>query len=228
MRPELLLTVVFSLAYLVGSIPFSLLIAWWVKGIDLRKVGSGNVGATNVGRAIGYRWGVVALLCDALKGLLPTLFLRVWATPAQSSLQFSLQGHLAVVAGVAAILGHLFPVWLRFRGGKGVATALGVVAILAPWGMLAAAVVFALVFVWKRTVSVGSICAALTFGLFQLIYEGAHLWTADQWSLGLFSVLAPLLIIGMHWSNIVRLWQGTEPNLQTPATSNTSDTAEPQ
>lgn len=199
-------------AYLIGSIPFSLLIAKWVKGVDLRTVGSGNIGATNVGRAIGYKWGLLALVCDALKGLVPTLLLPLLAGIERHPLHV----HFMVIAGVMAILGHLFPVWLWFKGGKGVATALGVAAILSPGGTLAACVVFILLMVWKRVVSIGSIGAAATFATYQLIQFGTELWTPHQWSLGLFSLLAPVLIIVMHRSNIQRLLRGEEPSLGTP------------
>lgn len=212
MRPELLFLLVLVLGYGVGSIPFSLLIAKWVKGIDLRKVGSGNVGATNVGRAIGWKWGVLALLLDALKGLLPTAFLpqllQGQSTP--------LDTHLAVLAGAAAIAGHLFPVWLGFRGGKGVATALGVILVLAPWGTLCAAIAFLILIGITRIVSVGSIMAALSFALFELVKGGTELWSPESWSLGVFSVVVPLAIIVMHRSNIRRLLSGTEPGFGSP------------
>ncbi|MCA9081494.1 MAG: glycerol-3-phosphate 1-O-acyltransferase PlsY, partial [Planctomycetaceae bacterium] len=187
--------------FLVGSIPFSLLIARWVAGIDLRKVGSGNVGATNVWRAVGPKWGILALLCDALKGLLPVLLLpRLLAVDTPNLLT-----HLGVLAGVAALLGHLFPPWLGFRGGKGVATALGVVTVLAPWATLWAFVAFLILFFATRIVSVCSLGAALTFAIYKLTSEGSSLWSADRWSIGLFSIAVPLLIIVMHRTNIRRL-----------------------
>ncbi|MCA8994103.1 MAG: glycerol-3-phosphate 1-O-acyltransferase PlsY [Planctomycetaceae bacterium] len=207
MRPELLFFLVLLLGYGVGSIPFSLLIAKWVKGIDLRQVGSGNVGATNVGRAIGWKWGFLALLLDALKGLLPTAFLPQLLQGQPSPLDT----HLAVLAGAAAILGHLFPIWLGFRGGKGVATALGVILVLAPWGTLCAAVAFLLLVGITRIVSIGSIMAALSFALFELVRGGRELWSSDSCSLGVFSVVVPLAIIVMHRSNIRRLLDGNEP-----------------
>ena len=211
--PFVLLSVAAVVAFLVGSIPFSLLIARFVAGVDLRKVGSGNVGATNVWRAVGARWGLLALLCDALKGLLPTMLLPLLASGSTAHLAT----HVAVLSGLAALLGHLFPPWLGFRGGKGVATALGVVIVLAPAGMLVACVAFAILFGATRIVSLGSIGAAVTFAIFQLCWEGAGLWTVDRWSLGVFSLLVPTLIIVMHRTNIVRLIQGTEPTLKAPA-----------
>lgn len=209
MQPGWLFTAVAAFAYLVGSVPFSLLIAQWAKGIDLRKVGSGNIGATNVVRAVGYKWGAFALLCDALKGLLPTLLLPHLVGDAHPEWKT----HLAVLSGVGALLGHLFPVWLGFRGGKGVATGLGVILVLAPWGTAAAMTIFFLAIFLTRIVSVGSLLAALTFGLFQCIREGSQLWAAERWSLGVFSIVAPLLILVMHRSNLARLWAGTESRL---------------
>lgn len=203
------------LSYLIGSIPFSLLLGRVIGGIDLRRIGSGNVGATNLGRALGFRWFLVALLLDALKGLFPTYYFPLWLH-ADAGPGFT---HLAVLSGVSAMLGHLFPCWLGFRGGKGVATALGVVCILSPAGTLAALVVFLLLFAWKRTVSIGSIGAVTAFAIYQCVTGGSALWSAEHWSLGAFSVLAPLLIILMHHSNIRRLLRGEEPTSSTPVES---------
>jgi len=191
-------------AYLAGSIPFSLLIARWVGGIDLRQHGSGNVGATNVARTLGFKWGLVALLLDALKGLLPT-----WGLP----LLFFKTGntHAAVAAGLAAIIGHMFPCWLGFKGGKGVATALGVVTILSWQATLAAFVVFALTFAVSRIVSLSSILAALAFAIAEMVLLWPDAFSTENWSRGAFALAVPPLIIFRHRSNIVRLLKGEEP-----------------
>jgi glycerol-3-phosphate acyltransferase PlsY len=191
-------------SYLVGSIPFGLLIARWVAGVDLRTVGSGNIGATNASRIVGNTWGAFVLLLDALKGLLPTLL----AAPF-SGVPTAEATHAMVLAGVCAILGHTFPVWLGFRGGKGVATALGVAAVLSPWGTLTAFVSFVVVMLTARIVSLGSIVAALAFAGYQLATL-PHPWSATQWSLTLFSIAVPALIIVRHRANIVRLLRGEE------------------
>ncbi len=115
------LGVAFVAAYLVGSLPFGLLIGRYVAGVDIRQAGSGNIGATNVARVLGKRLGLIVLILDCLKGALPTAIL-----PGLLSDSAGFRLHLAVVSGTAAILGHMFPCWLKFRGGKGVATALGV------------------------------------------------------------------------------------------------------
>jgi glycerol-3-phosphate acyltransferase PlsY len=189
-------------SYFAGSIPFGLIIARFVKGIDLRKHGSGNIGATNVGRVLGKKWGLICLFLDALKGLLP-----VWLFPGWIC---GTDGDMAVVAGVATIVGHMFPCWLGFRGGKGVATSLGVTGMLSPWGLLAAMIAFFGTFAIFRIVSLSSIIAAITFGLFYLTPYSPH-----SMSMAIFSAAVPLLIILQHRSNVKRLLRGEEPRFGT-------------
>lgn len=198
-------------AYLVGAIPFGLLIGRWVRGIDLREHGSLNIGATNAARVLGAKWGAAVLLLDALKGLLPTALLPLLlATDAES------QTHLRVACGVAAILGHMFPAWLGFRGGKGVATSLGVVTVIAPWGTLAALAAFVLVFAATRIVSASSLTAAVTFAVAQLILLQPTPFDARHWSVALISLVAPLLVILRHRQNILRLLRGEEQRFRAP------------
>lgn len=192
-----------AVAYLCGSIPFGLLVAKWFRGIDLRQHGSRNIGATNVGRVLGSKWGILVLLLDALKGLLPTLLLPpLAAEPGRL--------HLQVGCGIAAILGHMFPCWLAFRGGKGVATSLGVILVLAPWGTLTALLAFALTFSLFRIVSLSSIVAALVFGATEFALLLPQPFSEALWSLALFSLGAPLLVILQHRANIRRLLRGEE------------------
>ncbi|MEM1032626.1 MAG: glycerol-3-phosphate acyltransferase [Myxococcota bacterium] len=143
-------------AYLSGAVPYGHLIAR-ARGIDIRAVGSGNIGATNVSRALGRGWGVVVLVLDALKGAVP-VGIAVWTAGA------GLTSPLGVTAaGLAAVVGHCFPVWLAFRGGKGVATSLGVFLVIDPVAAAASAVVFFATYALTRTASVGSLVAATLF-----------------------------------------------------------------
>lgn len=206
--PTVLSAGVILLAYLSGSIPFSLMLGKIVGGIDLREHGSKNVGATNVTRLLGWRWGAIALLLDTLKGLLPTLLLpKLVETTAGTP-------HLAVGCGIAAILGHMFSCWLKFKGGKGVATSLGVVSILAPWAALAAFATFAVLFAWKRIVSLGSVVAAVVFAAVQMVLLSPRPFSDDKWSLAAFSLAVPLLVIVRHRANIGRLLRGEEKALR--------------
>jgi len=192
-------------AYLIGSIPFSLLIARWVGGIDLRQHGSGNVGATNVARTLGLKWGIVALLLDALKGLLPT-----WGLPLLLFPSGDAHTHAQVACGLAAIIGHMFPCWLGFRGGKGVATALGVVLVIAPLATLCAFGAFALTFAASRIVSLSSIVASAVFAIAEFVILAPSPFATATWSRALFALAVPALIILRHRSNIVRLLKGEE------------------
>ncbi len=193
-------------SYLVGSIPFGLLVARLFTGTDIRKAGSGNIGATNVARTLGAKWGILVLLLDALKGLLPVLLIPpLFVSP--ESLEFD---HARVLSGVATILGHMFPLWLGFRGGKGVATSLGVILVLGPWSTLVAVSGFALTFLLTRIVALSSIVAAVAFGVAQFIQLGSTAFTHQKWSLAAFSIAVPLLIIIRHWSNLGRIMRGEE------------------
>ena len=194
-----------ALAYLVGSIPFGLLVAWGVSGKDVRQWGSGNIGATNVGRMLGFRWFVVVFLLDFLKGAIPVVAAAVWKRTHESTATV----YLPEAAALAAVLGHVFPVYLGFRGGKGVATSVGVMLALAWQPILAAAVAFLVLFGVTRYVAVGSIGGAVVF-------LAAYFWfTPDPWSLELrartvLAVVAPLLVVYAHRTNIARLVQGRE------------------
>ena len=210
------------LAYLAGSIPFGLFLAKYGAGVDIRQHGSKNIGATNVGRVLGKKWGLAVLMLDALKGALPVMFLP----PLFSETSQPLFEHLRVGSGMMTILGHMFPCWLKFRGGKGVATALGVSAVLGWESMLAAFVTFALVFAATRIVSISSICAAVAYSLSQMWELSPDYFSQTKWALTAFSIVIPLLIIIRHRSNIVRLFQGIEAKFtdksETTSTSESS------
>ena len=207
-------------SYLEGSVPFGLLIGKSVKGIDLRDHGSGNIGATNVGRILGKKWGLICLALDALKGMLPVAELpSLFITPDNSWII-----HARVLAGIATIVGHMFPIWLGFQGGKGVATSLGVLLILSPWGGLVAAILFfGSLLVW-RYVSLSSMIAAVSYGTYELIRLSPSPFGERTWSQAAFAVLVPSLIIIQHRSNIRRLLRGEEP----PFTGRKSPANDPQ
>ena len=143
--------------YIIGSVPTGFLMAR-ARGIDIRQHGSGNIGATNVGRVMGRNWGFVAFACDFLKGFLPLFLLRWLVYPSDADWPVAL---LLVVCGLAGILGHNFTPWLGFKGGKGVATTGGVVAALIPWAFLIVLGVWIVLTALTRTVSIGSILAAV-------------------------------------------------------------------
>lgn len=204
-------TVLIIVSYLVGSISFAWLIAK-AKGIDLRTIGSGNLGATNLARACGKKWSYPCFLFDVLKGFIPAFAARPFivsepATPAALSLW------LAV--GIAAILGHIFPVYLKFRGGKGVATSFGVALGIWPYYTIPCIAVFflwaAIVLIWKY-ISLGSIVAAAIFPLLMVVLTAVlDNWHFKiLWPLILMAVVLCSLVIFRHRANIKRLLAGTE------------------
>jgi acyl-phosphate glycerol 3-phosphate acyltransferase len=196
----MLLVAVALVSYLVGAVPFGYLVAR-ARGVDILRHGSGNIGATNVGRVLGRRWGVVVFLLDFAKGAVPVLVARgLGGGPGEL---------LPVVAGVAAFLGHLFPVYLRFRGGKGVATAAGVVAVLVPAPFLAAFLCWLTVFVSSRTMSLASLSAAGVLCLFRLAFTPLP-WAADNAVVTGFCLAAAAMVVARHHANVRRLLAGTE------------------
>ncbi len=193
-------------SYLAGSLPFGLILARAVKGIDIRQHGSGNIGATNVSRVLGTKWGAVCFVLDASKGALPVWLLPPLALAADDTTRT----HWNVAAGLMAILGHMFPCWLRFHGGKGVATALGVVMILAPLSTAITFGVFAVCFAASRIVSLSSIVSAVAFAVAEMIILRPQPFGTEAWSLATFSLAVPTLIIARHRTNIARLLRGEE------------------
>lgn len=193
---SLILTGLF--AYLIGATPCGLLIAR-MRGVDIRKVGSGNIGATNVFRCVGKSWGILAFVLDFIKGFapafwLPGLFLE---SPAP---------YVGIMTGALAVVGHNWPVWLKFKGGKGVATSAGMLAGIAPWTILTGLVTWILAMVLTRIVSVASMAAAVA-----VIITG---WIAynepGQLLLPVVLTVLGLLVIVRHRHNISRLLRGEE------------------
>lgn len=192
-------------AYLLGSVPFALLLGL-SRGVDIRQEGSGNIGATNLGRSLGRRWAVAAFLLDYLKGFLPLLSIQLLSlsTPVSNL-------RLALAAGAAAILGHIFPVYLRFRGGKGVATAFGVMTALAWQATLAAGVLWLGAYLATRIVAVASLVAAFSFPVgVWLTLPPEIAGSAEALGLKLFSVAVAVVIVVRHRSNLARLLHGEE------------------
>jgi len=184
------------LAYLIGSIPFSFIVARRFGVADVRRVGSGNVGATNVLRSAGRTAGALAFLLDASKGALAVVLARALGAPEP----------LAVACAVVAILGHIFPVWLSFRGGKGVATGAGAFLPLAPWGTAAGLAVFALVLRLTRYVAVASISGAFAVAIAAWLLGASALVTGAAASVA-------VLIVWTHRTNLRRLAAGTEARI---------------
>ncbi len=195
----LLLALLIAAAYLLGSIPNGLLLAR-LKGVDLQKVGSGNIGATNVYRCVGKSWGVAAFVLDALKGFAPAfVFPR---------LMESAPPWLGLACGVAAVAGHNWPVWLKFKGGKGVSTSAGMLLGIAPAAVGVGFLVFAATVLITRFVSLGSILAALAV-------PAAYVWLygiENRLLAGALVVMGALVVV-KHRANLRRLLAGTEPRI---------------
>ena len=198
-NPPLLLSLLILASYLLGAIPNGLLIAR-LKGVDLQKVGSGNIGATNVFRCVGKGWGVLAFVLDAVKGFVPAFFFP--------RLLESAPPWLGLACGVAAVAGHNWPVWLKFKGGKGVSTSAGMLLGIAPAAVGIGFAVFALTVALTRFVSLGSILAAVAV-------PAAYFWMngADNGLLAGALILMGILVIVKHRANIGRLLKGTEPRI---------------
>ena len=191
-------------AYLLGSIPFGFLLVWLFRKEDIRSKGSGNIGATNVVRSGAKGLGALTFLLDACKGYVAALLaVQIGLLPVLAPAP---RGNIAAVAAMCAVLGHMYTVWLGFKGGKGVATAFGVFVALAPWAALASLGVFVVVFALSRYVSLASILAAAAFPIFALLLRHA---TYGVWLTAVI-FLIPAIVILKHHQNIGRLLHGTE------------------
>ena len=196
------------LAYLLGSIPFGYLIVRLRAGADVRETGSGGTGATNVSRRAGKFAGLLTLLLDAAKGV-AAVTLASWLMTPDRSLNWFVAG-----AALATILGHCFPIWLGFRGGKGVATGAGIFLVLAPPALAFAAVLFLITVWWTCYVSLGSIVATAAFPLLVVLQNAFVRPVVGLQYVMTVAIVGGLLIIFMHRANIVRLFQGTESKIR--------------
>ena len=207
------LVLISLLSYLVGSIPFGYLVGRW-RGVDIMKQGSGNIGATNVGRVLGRPFGILVFLLDFAKGAGPALTAQQFASTHQLELP---PDSLPVAAAVAAFLGHLYPIYLRFHGGKGVATAAGAVSVLLPGPASAGLLTWLVVVLASRYVSLASLVAAVVLCVFRLLLTPQP-WNVQHRILTLFCLIAASLIFLRHRANISRLLHGNENRLkETPA-----------
>ncbi len=195
-------TAVLALSYLLGAVPFGWLLGK-AHGVDIRKLGSGNIGATNLGRTLGRGWGVAAFLLDFAKGAVPVLV----ASRLAGGLEGGLSGDwIPVAAGAVAVAGHVWPVYLGFHGGKGVATAAGVFAALHPVATVAAGLVWLLILGVFRYVSLASVAAALVLPVVVFV-------TASRTATLVLACGLALLVLVRHRANLARIRAGTEPRV---------------
>lgn len=200
--------IVAVIAYLIGSINFSIILSKKMAGFDIREKGSGNAGTTNMLRAVGKKAAVITLICDILKGVV-TILIAVLAGKIVKNLDNAL---LVQLAGIFVIIGHTFPVFFKFKGGKGIATSLGVL-LMTNWQIGLICLVFALVLIaLTRMVSVGSIAAGILFPvLVAFINQNYIVPTSNSnWSYLVFSIIIALLVIFNHRANVQRILNGTE------------------
>ena len=211
MNGALLLSLVVLGSYLLGAIPFGWIVAR-ARGVDIFRVGSGNIGATNVARTVGLGYGILVFVFDFAKGAVPVALVR-WLD-LQADMEVPPHG-LAVIAGVAAFLGHLFPVYLGFRGGKGVATGAGVAVALVPVITLIALACWGLTLAVTRYVVIASLLGAALVFLLQVVWTPAP-WGRDDIVITLFCLFGGVLVFLRHATNLRRLFDGTESRLGVP------------
>jgi len=208
---------VILLAYVIGATPFGFL-AGKLKGVDIREHGSGNIGATNVLRTLGKPIGITVLILDILKGLVPVLIAQQIMDP-----EHPCRSLVAILAASAAILGHNYPFWLRFKGGKGIATSAGAIAPLIPIPLAIALIAWLLSFAVTRYVSVASIVAAVSLPV--TVAAQAMRSGKTDWPLLAFATLLAVMATWRHRSNISRLLKGEENRFEPGAKKNRDETS---
>lgn len=196
---ELLLVI---LAYLIGSIPTSVWVSQHFFNIDIRDYGSGNAGATNTYRVLGPKWGTIVMVTDMIKGIVAVKLALLLPDYADSEVNLQ---NLQTGLGLAAVVGHIFPIWAEFRGGKGVATLFGLVLGISPWTALSCVAIFSIVLYLTRFVSLSSILASIAFPVFILV-----IFNVDNPAYRVFAIAVALMVLLTHQKNISRLLSGHE------------------
>jgi acyl phosphate:glycerol-3-phosphate acyltransferase len=212
-----LLATIIILAYLIGSIPTSIIVSKAVKGIDIREHGSGNAGGTNVMRVLGWKYGILVIILDALKGVLAVIVvarLHYGAMPFQNQTPFDDFTLVQIIAGIAAVCGHIWTIFAGFKGGKGIATALGMLLMIVTIDMLIAIGIFVLVVTISRYVSLGSILGAIAVPLTLVVRENIfNVHIPGYKTILPFLIIVSLLVIYTHRKNVIRLINGSENKL---------------
>jgi len=212
-----LLAIIVIISYLVGSIPTSIIISKAAKGIDIREHGSGNAGGTNVMRVLGWKYGLLVIILDALKGAVAVVIvarLFYGPLPFENVSPFDDFTLVQIIAGLSAVIGHIWTIFAGFKGGKGIATALGMLLMLITVEMLIAIGVFIIVVTISRYVSLGSLTAAISIPISLVLRENVfHENIIGYHTILPFVILITLLVIFTHRKNVVRLINGTENRL---------------
>src|SRR4030067_2234887 len=212
-----LLTTIIILSYLIGSIPTSIIISKAAKGIDIREHGSGNAGGTNVMRVLGWKHGVLVILLDAFKGVLAVVVvarLHYGSIPFENATPFDDFTLVQIIAGISAVIGHIWTVFAGFKGGKGIATALGMLLMIITVDMLIAIGVFIIVVTISRYVSLGSLIGTITVPLSLIIRENVFNVDIPSYNTILpFIIAVSLLVVYTHRKNVVRILDGSENKL---------------
>lgn len=212
-----LLTAIIVFSYLIGSIPTSIIISKAAKGIDIREHGSGNAGGTNVMRVLGWKHGVLVILLDALKGVLAVVVvarLHYGSMPFENATPFDDFTLVQIIAGISAVVGHIWTVFAGFKGGKGIATALGMLLMIVTIDILVAVGVFIIVVSFSRYVSLGSLAGAIAVPLTLIVRENLfHVDIPNYNTLLPFLIFVALLVIFTHRKNVVRILNGNESKI---------------
>ena len=210
MTLPILIGITIAGCYICGSIPFGLIIGK-INKIDIREHGSGNIGATNVLRTLGKKWGYTCFVCDLLKGLLPVIGCQILA----EKNGFSSAEYIPAIAVVSTVLGHIFSMFLKFKGGKGIATSAGAILAIAPYSLLVALVIWFIIFKASGYVSLASIIAAVSIPFLSLLenFLKLHSTPISVYSQGILFAIA-ILVTVKHKSNIQRLKEGTESSFK--------------